>query len=75
MAYTQEQIDREIEISKMVLRNTIARSDDSEITKNAKTILQSPVLLRRFAINRLNRKGSTTNKPSLISRALGWFGR
>lgn len=74
MAYTQEQIDREIEISKMVLRNTIARSDDSEIVNNAKKILRNPAMLRRFAINRLNRK-DTTEKPSLIAKALGWFGR
>lgn len=54
--YTRDQIEREIQYSRLLLKNVIIHNKNEAMVKNARAILADPKLLERFVFNRLNKK-------------------
>lgn len=72
MAYSKEQITREIAFSKIVLKNTIMNSNNPTMVVNARRVLNDPDMLYRFALNRLKRK-YPIKKASKFESFKGWI--
>lgn len=69
--YTRDQIELEIQYSRLILKNVIIYNKNEAMVNNARAILADPKLLERFVFNRLNKKygnkESTSEKPKSFS--------
>ncbi|MCK9529458.1 MAG: hypothetical protein M0R77_02650 [Gammaproteobacteria bacterium] len=71
--YTREQFEKEVQFSKLILKNVIIHNKDAKMVANARTILATPVLFERFVINRLNKKyPKVVEKTFSLSSLMFW---
>lgn len=70
MAHDQNQYDKECDIARMLLRNTIRNNKNPTMVANAKEILKNPKLFERFVANRISKKQAAKEQPAKSSFSL-----